>query len=278
MTLTNYERIENSRAVPIGGPGKKMPGGAGNARSRAKRIAEQCRRIMEAIAVADEDLRVLHARLRDPSEMRPAGITSRIATTQARKRRLLDSLANLRRQQAAMQSGQPDAKTATKPAAVAAYALLPTAPVLPVQPIAVAVQEPAPVDLGVPLPAERVRPDDITYPSRDGQQQFRTMILAAYGRCAVTGCQDQAVLQAAHVIPYVDARSNVLRNGICLRADIHCLYDRNLIRIGADGVVSVDQSVTHWSYRDLDGAFISGSAKPDAALMEVRHRYVAVDC
>jgi hypothetical protein len=38
---------------------------------------------------------------------------------------------------------------------------------------------------------------------RRGQSRFRDRLLAAYhGRCAVTGCEVEAVLEAAHIIPY----------------------------------------------------------------------------
>lgn len=137
---------------------------------------------------------------------------------------------------------------------------------------------PIAVVLAVPTPAERVRPEGVTYACRDGQTEFRSLILAAYGRCVVTGCDVEPVLQAAHIIPYVDARSNIVSNGLCLRSDIHALYDRNLIRIGADGVVRVDANVTCQDYRRLDGRAIAAPAregdKPDGALMSVRHEYV----
>lgn len=137
---------------------------------------------------------------------------------------------------------------------------------------------PAPVVLAVPTPSERVKIPDATYPCRDGQTVFRSIILAAYGRCVITGCDVEPVLQAAHIIPYVDARSNIVSNGLCLRADIHALYDRNLIRIGADGVISVDASVGCPEYRRLNGrsieAPIRDSDRPDSALMAVRHEFV----
>lgn len=137
---------------------------------------------------------------------------------------------------------------------------------------------PAPDQLPVPIPSQRVRPVDVTYASRDGQAEFRAAILAAYGRCAVTGCQVEAVLQAAHIIPYVDARSNLISNGLCLRSDIHCLYDRNLIRIAGDGGIVVDEAVECSEYRALHGRQIVTpevqANKPNPALMNVRHEYV----
>lgn len=162
--------------------------------------------------------------------------------------------------------------------AVATPAPVPS-PVPPVEPAETRLEpmpQPAPVvDLSVPLPAERARLEDVTYPSREGQQKFRADVLAAYGKCVVTGCQDEAALEAAHVIPYVDQRSNVIGNGICLRADIHRLYDRDLIRITPDGVVMVSKAVKSGPYRHLHGKRVAiDGVWPDQELMAVRHRYV----
>lgn len=133
--------------------------------------------------------------------------------------------------------------------------------------------------LPVPLPSERVRPDSVVYASRDGQGVFRAAIIEAYGQCAVTGCEVEAVLQAAHIIPYVDARSNIVSNGLCLRADIHCLYDRNLIKILGDGMVVVSCEVECEQYRVLHGQRITWPkqerSRPDPRLMNVRHEFVS---
>lgn len=132
--------------------------------------------------------------------------------------------------------------------------------------------------LPVPVPAERVRPTDVTYASREGQQEFRKAIIAAYGQCAVTGCRVEEALEAAHIIPYVDARSNLVTNGLCLRADIHRLYDRNLIQIGADGVVRVDPDILS-CYRDIAGSALiqpgDPGERPNPELLAVRHRFLA---
>ena len=70
--------------------------------------------------------------------------------------------------------------------------------------------------LAVPVPARRVSPAGIAYASREGQAEFRNLIIEAYGCCAVTGCLDESALEAAHIIPFVDARSHLITNGICL--------------------------------------------------------------
>lgn len=108
-------------------------------------------------------------------------------------------------------------------------------------------------DVGVPLPSERQKPDDLVYDLREGQATFRGQILAAYGQCAVTGCRDHEALQAAHIIPYVDARSNLTTNGICLRADIHQLFDRGLVKIDVLYRVAIAKTMQWSEYRLLQG-------------------------
>lgn len=70
---------------------------------------------------------------------------------------------------------------------------------------------------------------------RRGQATFRAQLLEAYSRtCAVTGCNLEAVLEAAHIIPYMGDQTNHVQNGILLRADIHTLFDLHLITISPD--------------------------------------------
>jgi hypothetical protein len=67
---------------------------------------------------------------------------------------------------------------------------------------------------------------------RRGQQQFRNALRKRYGDvCAVTGCKILAILEAAHIFPYRGKKDNHVENGLLLRADIHTLFDLNLIGI-----------------------------------------------
>ncbi|MBA4188693.1 MAG: hypothetical protein C0467_11900 [Planctomycetaceae bacterium] len=67
---------------------------------------------------------------------------------------------------------------------------------------------------------------------RSGQGEFRTRLLtAAEGRCMVTGCTVEAVLEAAHIHPYQGPTTDHPANGLLLRADIHKLFDSNLLGI-----------------------------------------------
>jgi predicted restriction endonuclease len=67
---------------------------------------------------------------------------------------------------------------------------------------------------------------------RRGQPQFRAKLIKAYGeQCAITGCRTLAILEAAHITPYLGPATNKTSNGILLRADIHTLWDLGLIAI-----------------------------------------------
>lgn len=133
--------------------------------------------------------------------------------------------------------------------------------------------------LAVPVPNEKVIPDDVSYQSRPGQREFRAAIIAAYGKCAVSGTALADALEAAHIIPYVDARSHIISNGLCLRADLHRLYDRSLMRIGADLVIHLAPELLKTGYAKLQGRTIRKPADeklwPDTALLAIRHRFIA---
>jgi hypothetical protein len=67
---------------------------------------------------------------------------------------------------------------------------------------------------------------------RQGQSQFRRSLLEAYkGKCAISDCNVEQALEAAHIIPYRGEQTNVTSNGLLLRADLHTLFDLKLITI-----------------------------------------------
>ena len=67
---------------------------------------------------------------------------------------------------------------------------------------------------------------------RSGQPKFRKQLLEAYQqRCCITGCNAVYALEAAHISAYSGPRSNAVENGLLLRADIHTLFDLNLLGI-----------------------------------------------
>ncbi len=90
---------------------------------------------------------------------------------------------------------------------------------------------------------------------RSRQAQFRAALLQTYAkRCAVTGCQVEETLEAAHIIPFCLSRNCDPWNGILLRSDLHRLFDLNLMRIDPltttvhfeQSILSIDPSYQTW--------------------------------
>jgi putative restriction endonuclease len=89
---------------------------------------------------------------------------------------------------------------------------------------------------------------------RYGQSEFRYKILKAYDfKCCVTNETCVEVLQAAHIQPYVNDNSNHIQNGLCLRSDIHKLFDEGLIAIDDDYKIIVSSLLTNSEYHKLNG-------------------------
>ena len=102
---------------------------------------------------------------------------------------------------------------------------------------------------------------------RRGQPAFRAALLAAYGgRCAVTGCDVQDVLEAAHISPYSGPSSDHVCNGLLLRADIHTLFDCGLLAFHPETrqVVLAD-SLRGSDYADLAGQALREPWRPHAS-------------
>lgn len=67
---------------------------------------------------------------------------------------------------------------------------------------------------------------------REGQPSFRQEVLDNYGgSCCISGSRVSAILEAAHISAYTGPLSNHPANGLCLRVDIHRLFDAALLSI-----------------------------------------------
>ena len=79
---------------------------------------------------------------------------------------------------------------------------------------------------------------------RRGQASFRADLLDAYnGTCCISGCTLKDALEAAHIVRYLGEHSNVVANGLLLRADIHTLFDLGLLAITEDYRVKLAPNV-----------------------------------
>jgi predicted restriction endonuclease len=94
-----------------------------------------------------------------------------------------------------------------------------------------------------------------TIARRPEQLDFSRKLREAYnGKCAVTGCATGEALEAAHIKVKKGFDDNHPTNGILLRADIHALFDAELITLTEDGTcVQVKKALLEDPvYRGLD--------------------------
>lgn len=100
--------------------------------------------------------------------------------------------------------------------------------------------------------------------SRRGQAAFRAKLLAAYGgRCAISGCDVVAVLEAAHIKPYLGDHTNAVSNGLLLRADLHTLFDLGLLKIEpASRRVTLNSRLRGTQYEELEGRVLFEPGEP----------------
>lgn len=109
---------------------------------------------------------------------------------------------------------------------------------------------------------------------RRGQQYFRDVLRERYGdRCLVTGCEVLAVLEAAHIKPYQGEDDNHPDNGLLLRADIHTLFDLDLIGIEPDGLQLELHPCLAKEYGNLTGKTIGCPHKHRPSRDALKPRY-----
>ena len=132
-----------------------------------------------------------------------------------------------------------------------------------------------------PVAVERAAQDDpavwerVARRIRRGQGRFRQGLVDAYeGRCALTGHGPDSVLEAAHIASHATTGRNAQSNGLLLRADLHALFDDELIAIDPDtGAVRVHASLLGTPYADLQGRVVrprKGGGQPDADALRTR--------
>ena len=98
---------------------------------------------------------------------------------------------------------------------------------------------------------------------RRGQPKFRKALLDAYGgQCAVTGCDVESVLEAAHIISYMGDETNHISNGLLLRADIHTLFDLDELKIDANGTIVIGEKLENTVYGQYQGQKIRFPIEP----------------
>jgi hypothetical protein len=89
--------------------------------------------------------------------------------------------------------------------------------------------------------------------ARPQQARFRRDVLNLFGtRCLLTGETLPEVLEASHLIPVEEGGGDLAGNGVCLRADIHRLFDAGHIRIEPNGHIHLSEKLRQSpTYRNL---------------------------
>lgn len=104
-------------------------------------------------------------------------------------------------------------------------------------------------------------------PVREGQADFRADVVENHGmRCCVTGVDVPRVLQAAHLAPYAVSRDHSKANGLMMRADLHLLFDDDLVCIDPRTMtLMVSSTLDGTDYAELRGRTVDapGAIPPD---------------
>jgi len=110
---------------------------------------------------------------------------------------------------------------------------------------------------------------------RPDQSKFRKAVLkVSEGRCVITGTQLAVVLEAAHIVPVQAKGSDQVGNGLCLRSDVHTLYDNGHLRVSPSGSLHISAS----SHNDPTYALLPHAIKlpayVNASNIEWRWKYM----
>ena len=93
---------------------------------------------------------------------------------------------------------------------------------------------------------------------RRGQTSFRRGLLRAYDHCcAISGCDAEDALEAAHITAVSEEETYEVRAGLLLRADLHTLFDLHLLSVNPDSLQVAVGSAVWNSYQELEGRTIA---------------------
>jgi putative restriction endonuclease len=124
---------------------------------------------------------------------------------------------------------------------------------------------------------------EILIRARLGQTSFRMTMMNVYRhRCAISGETAQPALEAAHIRPFAKEGPHMVQNGLVLRSDLHCLFDKRYMTITPEYIVLVSSRLeklygTSSSYSEFHGRRLSvlprsTSEYPDAEFLEWHNR------
>jgi hypothetical protein len=109
--------------------------------------------------------------------------------------------------------------------------------------------------------------------TRKGQAAFREKLRARFDdTCVVTRCRIPDLLEAAHISPYRGEKDNHPSNGLLLRADIHTLFDLELLGIDPETLaVHLHPKLKSLGYDQFSGIKLAcGPQLPSREALESR--------
>lgn len=107
---------------------------------------------------------------------------------------------------------------------------------------------------------------------RRGQATFRRNLIHAFqGRCAISDCPVESVLEACHIDPHCKAINYSPANGLLLRSDLHRLFDAGMLTIDGECRVHVRSPADlDPAYAQLHGTLIRAPALDQQSLARFR--------
>ncbi|EOX3951380.1 hypothetical protein B7489_23240 [Vibrio alginolyticus] len=118
--------------------------------------------------------------------------------------------------------------------------------------------------------------DDTTWrqiKSRRGQAKFRKKLLEIHReKCVISDTNVINVLEAAHIVFHNYDTNYSPYNGLLLRADIHTLFDLNLIKIDIDTRINVHSSLNGTEYEQYNDQIIFKEV-PAEMKANIKRRY-----
>lgn len=109
---------------------------------------------------------------------------------------------------------------------------------------------------------------------RRGQKAFRDKLMKQYNNtCVVTGCKIIDILEAAHIKPYRGKNDHHPANGLLLRADIHTLFDLNLVSIHPENLTVHFHPQAKNEYAAYEGIKISATSNAQPSQESLRYHF-----
>lgn len=112
---------------------------------------------------------------------------------------------------------------------------------------------------------------------RRGQAKFRKALVGRYGSsCMISGCSLMEIVEAAHIWPYRGDDDNHPENGLLLRADLHTLFDLDLLGIDPASMrVALHPDVRSAGYGHMSGVELGGCIRHQPSRQALERRWAS---